>query len=360
MSALPPSETPALRTFHLDEGVLVPHPSLQKDPSSSRFSFSHFSFSALPHQLPRLPSFSRGTILALVLLLIPVGVVIAVQPQTPNLSTSQQNQAKELLAQQKAENQNLVASADSAGGSARKVSDATGTDLTQAELAAADSNKTFSYYLTLSKGFLNKAIELSKNTAGQQTEDDKSEILNNLEKALTNVNTAIELDSRQGTAFLLRARIYKTASVIRPELAEKSEQDLQIARALGVDSEALNSSQDPLDYVPTQQANNLDSDQPIVADAEEGSDTTVQTETNSNAKTGQAVLQPGSDSVYVVFPGLTANMQLSVSPAGGNANAQGLTYSVQSRKEGKGFTIRSSAPVEQNVTLDWTASESVE
>lgn len=346
MSALPPSETPALRTFHLQAGEIVAHPSLQKPVSTGKFSFPRF---ALPSSL----HVSRGAVIGLAFLILPVGVALALQPQTPKLSANQQSETEQLLAQEKSANESLMANAQTL--------DETDPSLTEAELVAADGeNKSFNYYLTLSKGFLNKAIELSRATAGTgatQSEEDKTEILANLEKALDNANTAIELDSRQGSAFLLRARIYKTASVIRPELAEKSEQDLQIARALGVDTAALDSS-DPLDYVPTQQADSGTG--AIVADAEEGSDATVQTETNSNAQSGQAVLQPGSDSVYVVFSQLTSNMQLSVSPAGGAANAQGLTFTIQSRKEGKGFTIRSSAPVQENVTLDWTASELVQ
>lgn len=352
MSALPPSETPALRTFHLAEGAVVPHPSLQPPTSSRRFSFPRFAFS-VPSQLSQLP-FSRGTALALAFLVLPVGVAIALQPQTPKLSAAAQDETQQLLAQQKSENENLVASLDPTLPTTSNSSDA---DLTEAELVAAnDAAKSFNYYLTLSKGFLNKAIELSKNTAGSQSEEDKTEILTNLEKALDNVNTAIDLDSRQGSAFLLRARIYKTAAVIRPELGEKAEQDLQIARALGVSDDSLNSTDNPLDYVPTQQANNLDGSQPIVADAEEGNDSSVGTETNSNAQTGQAVLQPGSDTVYVPFTGLTSNMQLTVKAADAN-QARGLTFTVLSRKDGKGFTVQSSAPVEQNVTLDWQASE---
>jgi len=350
MSALPPSETPALRTFHLQEGEIIAHPSLQKDSSHGKFSLARFRF---PSSLP----ISKGAIIGLAFLILPIGAAFALQPQTPKLSAAQKTEAEQLLAQQKNENENLVANLDPTTSN----SEDTDASLTEAELAGAGDgeNNSFNYYLTLSKGFLNKAIELSRSTAaaGTQSEEQKTEILANLEKALDNVNTAIDLDSRQGSAFLLRARIYKTASVIRPELAEKSEQDLQIARALGVDTAALDSS-DPLDYVPTQQADNGNG--AIVADAEEGSDSTVGSETNSNAQTGQAILQPGSDSVYVALPGLTSTMQLSVSPAGGTANAQGLTYTIQSRKEGKGFTIQSSAPVEQNVTLDWTASDLVE
>jgi len=331
----------------------VAHPSLQKSSSQSKFSFPRFHF-------PASFALSKGAIIGLAFLILPIGAAFALQPQTPKLSATQKTEAEQLLAQQKTENENLVANLDPTLPTTSN-SENTSADLTDAELAGAGDgeNKSFNYYLTLSKGFLNKAIELSRSTAtaGTQSEEEKTEILANLEKALDNANTAIDLDSRQGSAFLLRARIYKTASVIRPELAEKSEQDLQIARALGVDTAALDSS-DPLDYVPTQQADSGTG--AIVADAEEGSDSTVGSETNSNAQTGQAVLQPGSDTVYVVFPGLTTNMQLSVSPAGGTANAQGLTYTIQSRKEGKGFTIQSSAPVEENVTLDWTASELVE
>jgi hypothetical protein len=354
MSALPPSETPALRTFHLAEGAVVPHPSLQPPTSSRRFSFPRFAFS-VPSQLSQLP-FSRGTALALAFLVLPVGVAIALQPQTPKLSAAAQDETQQLLAQQKSENENLVASLDPTLPTTSNSSDA---DLTEAELVAAnDAAKSFNYYLTLSKGFLNKAVELSRSTSGSgtQSEEDKSEILANLEKALDNVNTAIDLDSRQGSAFLLRARIYKTASVIRPELSEKAEQDLQIARALGVNDEALNSNDNPLDYVPTQQADSGTG--AIVADAEEGSDANVQTETTSNALSGKATLQPGSDMVYVPFPGLTSDMQLSVTAsAESSQEARGLSFSIQSRKDGKGFTIQSSQQVEHNISLDWKATE---
>jgi hypothetical protein len=226
------------------------------------------------------------------------------------------------------------------------IADNNATGKPSALLTAANASPGYNYQLSLAQSFLKKAVDLS------QTSSDYQSVLTTLEQALSAVNKAIDLDGRQGAGFLVRARIFKTASVIKPELAQASEQDLTIARTLGFDANQVN-PQDPLQYMPTEQATHT-AGIPVVASPEETKAKTVGQTASNNVLTGEIVMAAHSQSVEVDFPTLQDSDQVRVSLKDGSTAPNNITVSVGSRTSGKGFTILSTEAPTSSLTLVWT------
>ncbi|MCD8484803.1 hypothetical protein LRY65_00510 [Candidatus Woesebacteria bacterium] len=306
---------------------------------------------------------------------LPLGFIFWSQPTTPQLRAHNQQLVSSYLAQQQQPGNQIASTfSETAPESDTATTDtpvdaqlvsattsspetnSTATDLVNSQVILSTEQKAYRYHLTLAQGFLRKAIQLSQSTAGTQTNADRDSIMQYLDEALAAANTAIDLDPTNGLGFLLRARIYTTASAINPELAAKGDQDLVIAQALGVqDVNILEES--VLDQLPTQQANNNLASGPIVADAEEGSDTTIGTKTADNALQGEVVLPAQQTEIFVPFTGLTDTMQITVEVSPNSASQPHTPFRVSSRKSGEGFTIQSFNPLEENVTLFWRITE---
>lgn len=299
--------------------------------------------------------------------ILPLGIVFWAQPNTPQLKAHNQKMVSSYLAQQQRP-ANQVASAyqeapseTTAPAPANLASTDSFDPTSQTDLASSSNivlsseQKAYRYNLTLAQGFLRKAIQTSQETASTQTANDKNTILSYLEQALTAANTAVDLDPTNGLGFLLRARIYKTASTIQPELAAKGDQDLTIAQALGVqDIDILN--ENVLDHLPTQQATNL-AGGPVIADTEEGSNTVVQTGTTNNSRQGEVVLPANQTEIFVPFTQLTDTMKISVQVSPNSPSRPHTPLRVSSRKNGQGFTIQSFNSLNENVTLFWRIVE---
>lgn len=304
-----------------------------------------------------------------VVAILPLGFVLWAQPSTPQMRAHNEKMVSSYLAQQQ-QPANQVASAyqenpievaetdNTVVASAQETSEAsTISDPVEAELASSSNvvlsseQKAYRYHLTLAQGFLRKAIQTSQDTAGTQTAADQENILSYLDQALAAANSAIDLDPTNGLGFLLRARIYTTASAVKPELAAKGDQDRAIAQALGVqDVDIL--SESVLDQLPTEQATNL-AGGPVIADAEEGTNATVQTETANNTQQGEIILPAGQVEVFVPFTALTDTMQVSVQVSPNSPSQPHTPLRVASRKSGQGFTIQSFNSLEEDVTLFW-------
>jgi len=393
MSRLPPIESAYLETSHLvmahDQGVAggtagagAPISSVLSGDNSSRYVDKSPSQRAR-WRLPVAPAL-LGVLFAAIA--VPAALLYAAQPHQPNMSQDQQQQMAMYIDENNQQQGNLVAANQGADGN-QEYTDATLTgaenaidetplltdanasdgamgegigpivdaDLTtQAELASSASNvknKTYAYHLTLAQGFLKKAIDLSQNSQGAQSEGQKAEIKKYLDQSLESANKAIESDAREGSGFLVRARIYKTGAVLDPTLTELSDQDLQIARALGIDSNYLTEGQDVYDLLPTQQATDL-AGAPIIADPESGNDSTVATETNDNSQTGTIIMPTGKTEITVNLPSLTAGQSIQVNSTPDQDTA-GATYMVKSQEVGTGFTIQSSQAVDHDVMIEW-------
>jgi hypothetical protein len=372
MSGLPPLETAQLSTAHLVEAGSAVTPALPQtnysaspqagNPFSSFFNRSTTTITqtkASKRFSPTIPPLLAFMLFAAVAL--PTTFLYLVQPHPPTVSADDQKkmamylnetrQAQNLAQAQAAQQQGQVAGASTTNAN----SDVTQANLTSSEAMNIDANvknKTYAYHLTLSQGFLRKAIELSQQTKTNQTPAQKEEIKKYLDQALESANKAIEADAREGAGFLIRARIYKTSSVFDTKLTEMSDQDLLIARALGIDSNYLDKNQDIYDLLPTQQATDV-ANAPIIADPESGNDSTVTTQTDANATTGTVTLPAGQTSIKVSAPHLTSEQTLQVSPITGE-RADGAIFAIQNRNN-EGFTISSTTALSHDIALEWRA-----
>lgn len=362
--SLPPLETASIQTAHLRDEVPV---TAQAAPLSNR-SQAHRWLSVSKATSSWRTNASPLIMGALFLtILLPVGFLYLVQPRQPQLTPAQQQQMAMYLDENK-QTQQLVANASADNSDRDNYVEATLTgstaatnsedeDKEAASVAAqlADSgkvkNKTYAYHLTLAQGFLRKAIDLSRDSQTAQTSQQQADIKKYLDQALASANQAIEADAREGSGFLVRARIYKTGAVLDPDLTELSDQDLQIARALGIDSNYLDQDDDIYDLLPTQQATEL-ANAPIVADAEEGQDQTVSTSASANAESGTLQWTAGQETAQVEFPSLKAGQTIQVNPAAGQ-DAGGASFYIKSQKEAEGFTIATTQAPANDITVEW-------
>lgn len=319
MSAtLPPVEIPAISVHHLSPAAA---------PAPSRFA------SLRPHRTALLPkgwqTFVGGSVAAL----IPLLMVAVVQPHTPDLRDPMDNKAVASITKAAQPDTTLATSPAPAA-----QADLASTD------AGAESDSAYQYALTLAQGYLNKAVDLSRSSQSRQTDEDKQEILALIDTALQHANQAIDRQPRDGTGFLVRARIYMTASVLKPELAALADQDRQIAVALGANAALLD--QNPLELLPTQQAQTNNA--PIIADPESGDTANTSASTTTNAEHGRVVLPAGESSVWVN----------AILPESGTMSARSIAltssaYTVSERNS-TGFRIVASQPLDTDTEIEWT------
>lgn len=349
MLNLPPTERPHIMTGHLVEP--------KKGWSFSEDFLSKLRSTSVPTgtwNVSPLVTFGLGTSASAAVLTL--GFFVFLQPHQPALALDSRDEVA------------MAIEAAKAPTAVAQAMDAT-SDVTQAELASATSpspnadltaslsspeDKVYAYHLALAQGFLKKAIELSQQTKSAQSESAKQEILSSLEQALQASNKAIEGNPRQGAGFLVRARIYKTAAVIKPELNTQGDQDLTIARTLGINTALFGGDTSILEYLPTQQATEL-AGMPVVADAEEGNDTEVSGSSTANGSQGRVVMKSGTDKITVAFPTLTAKQSLRVNPVDPSANRTNALFSIVQRVDGQGFTIQSSQTLPGDLELEWRA-----
>jgi hypothetical protein len=278
---------------------------------------------------------------------IPAALLWYGQPSSPTLTAN----SRELMSSYLAESgRTPIAQADSSTPAPSASPSPT------AELASTPTGQDgYGYQLSLAQGFLTKAITYSQTSAATQTEGDRQQILGFLQQALESANRAIELAPTQGLGFLVRARVYKTAAVVKPELEKMAQQDLTIARALGIDANnPLVNSPDALQYLPTEQAQDL-ANAPVIASPEEGNTASTSGIASANTQEGTVVIRMGERTASVDFPGLTSNMTLRADPVDPMQNRQNAIFSIATRTEGQGFTIQSNVPLDQDVTLQWRA-----
>lgn len=348
MLTLPPAERPILHTAHLAVPQTGWHFSLNWLKRPETLTLPQMEFKGSP-----LFGFAIGTTTATAIASLAFFTVL--QPHPPGLKDAQRSELTQEIAAARAPS-NFVAQAN-----AQTVPEVMPTPSpTTAELTSAaptagsPTEKVYAYQLALGQGFLKKAVDLSQQSRTGQTETQRTAILQSLDQALQAINKAIELDPAQGAGFLVRARIYKTASVIKPELNTNSEQDLTIARTLGVNANLLGTDTSILEFLPTEQATNL-AGAPVVADAEEGNNTTVAGSSSGNASTGRVTLAQGQTTLTISYPGLKATESLRIDVVDRTQNSGNALFSVVNRADGQGFTIQSSKPLENNIELEWRA-----
>lgn len=361
MSGLPPIESAHLETAHLQSWGQVDSAVNQALGVSSTHA-ARYRTADTPSRRRRLPVSPLITGVVLVAISLPTAFLYLAQPHQPTMDDSQQQKMAMYLDENKQAQQQMVASAQedqaympaTLTGADTAIDETPLTATTDANLVASNpnvKNKTYAYHLTLAQGFLKKAIDLSQQTTGNQSEQQKADIKKFLDQALEEANKAIEADAREGAGFLVRARVYKTSAVLDPSLSELSDQDLQIARALGIDSNYLDSGSDVYDLLPTQQATDL-AGAPVIADPEEGNQDTVTTATDANAQTGTVVMSANQTETTVSLPSLQDGQTLQVEASAGQ-DTGGATFIIKSQTAGQGFTVQSTQALDHDVTLQW-------
>lgn len=354
MISLPPVETAQLQTNHLERSFFN---RVSRLIQTFRFNFSWSQLNRAGFDLSCAVLLIRHwgikpQLAGLLGLLIPLSALWLVAPHQPRLPNNQ----KALVATQiqpttnqntdsNQDNKDLVANQNSSTNTteASLVSSVTSNNANSAEI-----NKTYRYHLTLAQGFLEKAVQLSQQTAAQQTDADREKIIANIDKAFSSANQAIDLDSTLGSGYLIRARIYKTASVYQPELADYAQQDLEIARALGINGEDIENS-NPLDLLPTQQASTPS--KITIADPEEKQASTITTNSTNNTTSNQTTFQPGQSEKFVSYPDLKTNQTIEITSDSANI------FYLRSRQDGRGFTIATKQQLTQETVAEWMIVE---
>lgn len=345
MLTLPPAERPHLATAHLAAPKVGWRPSLDWLRNPSNMTLPQLAWQGSP-----LIGFAMGTTAATA---VASGLFFVVlQPHTPSVASDMRSELTQEIATAKAPTE-FVAQAG-ATNMPEAAPSPSPTAASLASTAGSPTDKVYAYQLALSQGFLKKAVDLSQQTRTDQTQTQRSAILQSLDQALEAVNKAIELDAAEGAGFLIRARIYKTAAVIKPELGAKSEQDLVIARALGVDANLLGTDTSILEFLPTQQAQNL-AGAPVIADAEEGKAASISGTTSGNSSSGRVTLGAGATTLAISYPGLKATESLRIDVVNRAQNTGNVLFSVVKRVDGQGFTIQASKALENNIELEWRA-----
>lgn len=221
------------------------------------------------------------------------------------------------------------------------------SDAQPAKLAAANNDKGVEYELSLSSGFLRKAVQLSNSTTNQ-TAEEKNRIIGLLNQALEAANRAIQSAPNDARAYTTRGRVYQATSVVKPEMKAMADADFAKARELGASAPTAPAAPaNPMELLPTEQANAQQT--AMIAGPNGAVRQTVAGTTSDNANKGTVTLQSGEKEIVVAFPGLKADTKVYVQ-AEGNSTA---TFYVKNKEAGKGFTIAATEAVNTSTNITW-------
>lgn len=107
--------------------------------------------------------------------------------------------------------------------------------------------------INLAQNYLNKAFKLAE--TANQTEEQKQEILSNLDQSLNLTTQAISQDPRNPKGYVLRAQILTAVSNTNPSALAQAQKDLQLAQSLSQGQPVtLPETINPLNLLPDQQA----------------------------------------------------------------------------------------------------------
>lgn len=225
--------------------------------------------------------------------------------------------------------------------------------LPQGELAQATTTltpnptptKNITELITLSQGFLNKAVSLSQQTP--QTDSNKQQIISFLEQSLDYSNKAVLTQPNNPQTYLLRAQILTSIGQTNPQAIYRAEEDLEMAQKLANgQSVSLPQSINPLDILPSRQAS-LTQDL-IVAAPQESSSSTASAENSSNATTTSVTLLAGQTQLQVSSSKITPSSYIYLIP---QQKTNQPVY-ISSKTTGS-FTISTNKPLNTNITIDY-------
>ena len=218
--------------------------------------------------------------------------------------------------------------------------------------------QSLNYYLSLARSLLEKATRLA-NDNPHQTEVDRLKIINLLNRSLKAANQAIETYPNQPEAYLIRAQIYQRTRRIWPQTADLAEKDLAVAKKLLRSPEASaqelfadylpDKDTSPIQFIPAQQAQ-LAENLIIAGPDSDLKTTSSQTDQQTNALSGQALIPAGQAETIINLPALAANDFVYLLP---QANPDNHTLYVKSRKQGAWFKAALIKPTKEDFKFDW-------
>jgi len=221
------------------------------------------------------------------------------------------------------------------------------SDAQPAKLASANTDKGVDYELSLSSGFLRKAIQLSNSTTNQ-TAEDKNRIIGLLNQALEAANRAIESAPNDARAYTTRGRVYQATSVVKPEMKAMADADFAKAKQLGASTPTAPSAPaNPMELLPTEQANAQQT--AMIAGPNGAVRQSVAGTASDNANKGTVTLQSGEKELFISFPGLKADTKVYVQPEGDSASV----FYVKNKEAGKGFTVAATEAVTAPTNITW-------
>lgn len=219
-----------------------------------------------------------------------------------------------------------------------------------ADTQGATQSNDLNYELSLANGFLQKAIDLSNSTT-DQTPQDKETIVGYLNQALEAANRAMSLAPDDARGYSSRGRVYQAISAIKPEVKPLADSDFAKAQQLGAQNPtSAPETQNPTEYLPTQQASQSYAMNSIIAVPQEESLTTVTGESDANAQKGHVTLEAGKTDVVVSYPQVKDTTQLYVTA---DRNPDGVTLYVKNKEAGTGFTIGATAAPSAPLDITW-------
>lgn len=205
--------------------------------------------------------------------------------------------------------------------------------------------KTLAELVSFSQNYLNKAISLSLTTP--QTQTDKQQIISYLEQSLDYSNQAVLTYSQEPQTYLLRAQVLTSISQTNPDALIQAEKDLEIAQQLANgQSVSLPQSVNPLDILPSQQAN-LPQDL-IIASPQQENTASISVQNNSNAITTTITFPSGQTRLEIANPQITSDSYIYVIPQ----TKTNQVISVVSKEKGS-FTIGTNEPLDTDINLDY-------
>ncbi len=205
-------------------------------------------------------------------------------------------------------------------------------------------------YLYLSQRYFTDAYTVSQKR--QQTEDDKKEILANLQKAINTISEGISLYPTTVELWTQRANFYTAIQSIAPQAKEAALYDIQQAQNIS----QHNAPPPPagglpkgLEVVKDQQANSRD-----VVVAAPGEPTSPYQNTNEgSAATGTAVIPAGQTELTVQNSSVTDAAPIYVVPIRHPADQTSAVLSVVKKMSGSGFVVALDNPQTVDISFQY-------
>jgi hypothetical protein len=209
----------------------------------------------------------------------------------------------------------------------------------------AQALKTTPELINLAQNYLDKAFTLAK--ASNQTEDQKSQIMQNLDQSLSFTTQAINQEPRNPNPYILRAQILTAVSNTNPSALAQAQKDLETAQGLSQGQPiTLPESINPLNLLPDQQA--IASSDLILAAPQDAVASTVSGELNSNSFTTTALVPAGETEVLIKDSRITSTSYIYLIPES-QTNA---SLFVKAKGQGQ-FTLAVSTPSDIDLTINY-------